>query len=291
MSAWLAAVILATAGATLQARAGLRAAGAQGIGPCCCALPPGEHCRTLCAQQLHVRLLHCALLHSSAAPSSSAWLRDPLVAASCPDLCMPQPLAWLHGRSWPRTGERALQVECEPIDSMTIHVDAFRVSAGGWLRLALSNVAGDGGITAVELAGSVSARVGCRLCCRDCGQAAGSAAAPTLSWVPVGGCGQCCSTHHELGARRWGPDLTKRTCRLAGAKQPRVAAHDKHVRQQLGTQQRGCSDAIALLLHGLCLGIMHLMHVSASCPSPPSILAQRLPPCPVLPLCSCLSCR
>ncbi|KAI8465741.1 MAG: RlpA-like double-psi beta-barrel-protein domain-containing protein-containing protein [Monoraphidium minutum] len=43
-------------------------------------------------------------------------------------------------------------VACEPVDPITIHVDAYRVTEGGWLRLALKDVAGEGQITAVELA-------------------------------------------------------------------------------------------------------------------------------------------
>lgn len=42
-------------------------------------------------------------------------------------------------------------VECEPSDPITIHLQDFRASEGGWMRLALKNVAGDAGLTAVEL--------------------------------------------------------------------------------------------------------------------------------------------
>ncbi|KIY98908.1 hypothetical protein MNEG_9055 [Monoraphidium neglectum] len=43
-------------------------------------------------------------------------------------------------------------IACEPVDPITIHVDAYRVTEGGWLRLALKNIGGDGQIAAVELA-------------------------------------------------------------------------------------------------------------------------------------------
>lgn len=44
-------------------------------------------------------------------------------------------------------------VACQPVDPITIHVDAYRVSGGGWLRLALKSVAGDGQVTSIELVG------------------------------------------------------------------------------------------------------------------------------------------
>lgn len=45
-----------------------------------------------------------------------------------------------------------LQVECEPADNIMIHVDKYRATEGGWIRLAFRNVAGDAGINRVELA-------------------------------------------------------------------------------------------------------------------------------------------
>jgi hypothetical protein len=42
-------------------------------------------------------------------------------------------------------------VECSPPDPITIHISDYRAAAGGWMRLALKNVAGDAAITAVEL--------------------------------------------------------------------------------------------------------------------------------------------
>ncbi|KAG2431183.1 hypothetical protein HXX76_009711 [Chlamydomonas incerta] len=52
------------------------------------------------------------------------------------------------------------QVECSPADNMTVVVDGFRVSQGGWLRLSIKSVASDGGISRVELARSVDGAVG-----------------------------------------------------------------------------------------------------------------------------------
>ncbi|KAG2447991.1 hypothetical protein HYH02_007019 [Chlamydomonas schloesseri] len=52
------------------------------------------------------------------------------------------------------------QVECSPADNMTVVVDGFRVSQGGWLRLSLKSVASDGGISRVELARSLDGAVG-----------------------------------------------------------------------------------------------------------------------------------
>lgn len=43
---------------------------------------------------------------------------------------------------------------------MTVVVDGFRVSQGGWLRLSIKSVASDGGISRVELARSVDGAVG-----------------------------------------------------------------------------------------------------------------------------------
>ncbi len=44
------------------------------------------------------------------------------------------------------------QVECEPVDDITIHIDTYRTVPSTWIRLSLKSVAGDAGITAVELA-------------------------------------------------------------------------------------------------------------------------------------------
>ena len=44
-----------------------------------------------------------------------------------------------------------LQVECEPADHVAIKVSDYRATEGGWIRLALKNVAGDAGVVHVEL--------------------------------------------------------------------------------------------------------------------------------------------
>lgn len=54
-------------------------------------------------------------------------------------------------------GVRYRRVECAPVDPLTIHIDAYRATAGGWLRLALKNVAGDAQIASIELAPAVAA--------------------------------------------------------------------------------------------------------------------------------------
>ena len=46
---------------------------------------------------------------------------------------------------------RYRRVDCRPVDPIAVHVDAYRVGAGGWLRLALKNVGGDGQVTSIEL--------------------------------------------------------------------------------------------------------------------------------------------
>jgi hypothetical protein len=43
-------------------------------------------------------------------------------------------------------------VECEPTDPVIIHIMDYRATEGGWMRLALKNVAGDAALTAVEIA-------------------------------------------------------------------------------------------------------------------------------------------
>ncbi len=57
----------------------------------------------------------------------------------------------------PQPPPHALQVayrltECAPVDNITVRVDGYRIGQGGWLRLSLKDVAGDGGITSIELA-------------------------------------------------------------------------------------------------------------------------------------------
>lgn len=47
-----------------------------------------------------------------------------------------------------------LQVPCDPPGGITVYVDTYRVTQGGWIRLALIGVAGAGGVTSVELKGS-----------------------------------------------------------------------------------------------------------------------------------------
>ncbi|KAG2486787.1 hypothetical protein HYH03_014586 [Edaphochlamys debaryana] len=74
----------------------------------------------------------------------------------------------LHAFAFERIGRLKLgsapiryrQVECSPVDNITVRVDGFRVSQGGWLRIALKSVAGDGGVTRVELARSMDGAVG-----------------------------------------------------------------------------------------------------------------------------------
>jgi hypothetical protein len=43
-------------------------------------------------------------------------------------------------------------VECEPTDPVTVHIMDYRANEGGWIRLALKNVAGDAALIKVELA-------------------------------------------------------------------------------------------------------------------------------------------
>lgn len=43
------------------------------------------------------------------------------------------------------------QVECAPPTNVTLDVDQFRATEGGYIRLALESVAGSGSITAIEL--------------------------------------------------------------------------------------------------------------------------------------------
>ncbi|GLI67569.1 hypothetical protein VaNZ11_011796, partial [Volvox africanus] len=51
------------------------------------------------------------------------------------------------------------QVECSPMDNITVFVDGFRVVQGGWLRLSLKSVASDGAVVRVELGRSMNAGV------------------------------------------------------------------------------------------------------------------------------------
>lgn len=56
-------------------------------------------------------------------------------------------------------------VECEPADPIIIHIMDYRATAGGWMRLALKNVAGDAALTAVEIGtgtGNASAWMPCK---------------------------------------------------------------------------------------------------------------------------------
>ncbi len=50
-----------------------------------------------------------------------------------------------------------MQVECAPVDNISVRVDGFRVAQGGWIRLSFKSVASDAGITKVELARSSNA--------------------------------------------------------------------------------------------------------------------------------------
>mmetsp|Transcript_9907 Transcript_9907/g.18467 ORF Transcript_9907/g.18467 Transcript_9907/m.18467 type:complete len:302 (-) Transcript_9907:69-974(-) len=45
------------------------------------------------------------------------------------------------------------QVECTPLDNITVRVGKYRTTDGGWIRLNLMDVGGDGGIASVELSG------------------------------------------------------------------------------------------------------------------------------------------
>eukprot|EP00775_Hariotina_reticulata_P002237 gene2237-2549_t len=68
-----------------------------------------------------------------------------------------------------RVGRVAIRyrlIECDPADAITIHVSDYRAEEGGWIRMTFKNLAGDGGLTAVELAKSATT----------------SAAGPTRSW-------------------------------------------------------------------------------------------------------------
>ncbi|KAL6761793.1 hypothetical protein V8C86DRAFT_3023653 [Haematococcus lacustris] len=76
------------------------------------------------------------------------------------------------------------QVACQPPDGMEVLVDAWRPTDGGYLRLALRNVAGDGGLTAVELRGAAGNT-------STAGNSSGSewqpmvnGFAPATSWLP-----------------------------------------------------------------------------------------------------------
>lgn len=44
-----------------------------------------------------------------------------------------------------------MQVDCAPPGDIVIDVNTFRSSSGGYIRLALESVAGDGGLESVEL--------------------------------------------------------------------------------------------------------------------------------------------
>jgi hypothetical protein len=43
-------------------------------------------------------------------------------------------------------------VTCTPADPIIVHIQDYRATLGGWIRLAFKNVAGDAALTAVELA-------------------------------------------------------------------------------------------------------------------------------------------
>jgi hypothetical protein len=45
-----------------------------------------------------------------------------------------------------------MQVACPFKGNIAVRVSDYRTASGGWIRLGLRNVAGDGGITMVELA-------------------------------------------------------------------------------------------------------------------------------------------
>ena len=51
---------------------------------------------------------------------------------------------------------RPSQVNCAPPGNISVHVVDWRTSQGGWLRLALTDVAGSGDITRVQLSASPS---------------------------------------------------------------------------------------------------------------------------------------
>lgn len=45
-------------------------------------------------------------------------------------------------------------MECEPVDSIAIRVSDYRIADGGWLRLSFKWLAGDAGVSKVELTSS-----------------------------------------------------------------------------------------------------------------------------------------
>jgi hypothetical protein len=53
-----------------------------------------------------------------------------------------------------------LQVPCDPPGDIMTHVDSYRVTEGGWIRLALVGVVGSGDITSVDIKGSSQASFG-----------------------------------------------------------------------------------------------------------------------------------
>ncbi|WIA07996.1 hypothetical protein OEZ85_007467 [Tetradesmus obliquus] len=55
-----------------------------------------------------------------------------------------------------RTTVRYRLVTCTPADPIIVHIQDYRATLGGWIRLAFKNVAGDAGLTAVELASAGS---------------------------------------------------------------------------------------------------------------------------------------
>jgi hypothetical protein len=50
-------------------------------------------------------------------------------------------------------------VECEPADNIVVRVSDYRVSDEGWIRLSFKNVAGDAGVSKVEVTTSKIAEV------------------------------------------------------------------------------------------------------------------------------------
>ncbi len=65
------------------------------------------------------------------------WVRG--VSASHRLLTTAQPLAC------------PLQVECNPSGNITLDIDQYRANEGGYIRLAVEQVAGDAAVQAVEL--------------------------------------------------------------------------------------------------------------------------------------------
>lgn len=47
-----------------------------------------------------------------------------------------------------------MQVECAPSTNISVDIDLYRASEGGYIRLAVDNAAGSGAVQAVEIRGT-----------------------------------------------------------------------------------------------------------------------------------------